>query len=108
MYSKIIAVGRLQESAVMHSGDVKDIITFMLYPDNTQANEDDIGIIPPLECRYEVFRGDDYLLALQFGTIVFVEGDIFISGNQKTILVCIVKKIFMIVQHQTTKSFTVA
>jgi len=100
MYSKLIAVGRLQEGAVMHSGDVKDIITFRLYPDNTQVSENNTGSIPTLECRYEVFRGDDYLLALRPGTIVFVEGDVFISKNQETMLECIVKKIFMIVEQK--------
>jgi hypothetical protein len=100
MYSKIIAVGRLHESAVMHSGSVKDIITFRLYPDNTQANEDDTGTTLPIKCRYEVFRGDDYLLALRPDTIVFVEGDVFVSESQETMLECVVKKMFMIVEQQ--------
>ena len=100
MYSKIIAVGRLQEGAVMHSGDVKDIITFRLYPDNAQVSENNTGSIPTLECRYEVFRGDDYLLTLRPGTIVFVEGDVFISGNQEKMIECVVKKMFMIVKQQ--------
>ncbi len=100
MYSKIIAVGRLQESAIMHAGDVKDIITFKLHSDSTQADEEDISTMPPLECRYEVFRGDDYLLALKPGTIVFVEGDVFVSESQETMIKCVVKKMFMIVELQ--------
>ncbi len=100
MYSKIIAVGRLQESAIMHAGDVKDIITFKLHPDSTQADEENISTMPPLECRYEVFRGDDYLLALKPGTIVFVEGDIFVSESQEAMIECVVKKMFMIVEQQ--------
>jgi hypothetical protein len=58
MYNKIIVVGRLKESAVMHSGDVKDIITFRLYSDDASVSKDDIGTTPPLVCRYEVFRGE--------------------------------------------------
>ena len=100
MYSKIIAVGRLQESAIMHVGDVKDVIVFRLYPDNTPSDEDDVDTTLPLECKYEVYRGDDYLLSLKPGTIVFVEGDVFISGNQETMTECIVKKMFMIVEQQ--------
>jgi len=100
MYSKIIAVGRLQESAIMHVGDVKDVIVFRLYPDNTPSDEDDVDTTLPLECKYEVYRGDDYLLSLKPGTIVFVEGDVFISGNQETMIECIVKKMFMIVEQQ--------
>jgi hypothetical protein len=106
MYNKIIAVGRLRESAVMHSGDVKDIITFRLYSDDASANKDDISTISPLVCRYEVFRGEDYLLALKPGTLVFVEGSIFISENQETILECTVNKMFMIVQQRATEPFT--
>jgi len=100
MYSKIIAVGRLQESAIMHVGDVKDVIVFRLYPDNTPSDEYDVDTTLPLECKYEVYRGDDYLLSLKPGTIVFVEGDVFISGNQETMIECIVKKMFMIVEQQ--------
>jgi len=100
MYSKIIAVGRLQESAIMHVGDVKDVIVFRLYPDNTPSDGDDLNTTSPLECRYEVFRGEDYLLALKPNTIVFVEGDVFVSGSQETMLECIVKKMFMIVEQQ--------
>jgi len=107
MYNKIIAVGRLRQSAVMHSGDVKDIITFRIYPDDTHANKDDIGTIPPLVCRYEVFRGDDYLLALKPGTIVFVEGKLFVSENQEMTLECVVQKMFMILQQQDTEPSTV-
>jgi len=99
MYSKIIAVGRLQESAIMHAADVKDVIIFRLYPDNNPSNEDDVDTTPPLECKYEVYRGDDYLLALKPGTIVFVEGDVFISGNQEKMIECVVKKMFMIVEQ---------
>ncbi len=101
MYSKIIAVGRLQESAIMHAGDVKDVITFKLHPDSTQADEEGISTMPPLECRYEVFRGDDYLLALKPGTIVFVEGDVFVSESQEIMIKCVVKKMFMIVDQKT-------
>jgi hypothetical protein len=102
MYSKIIAVGRLQESAVMHAGDVKDIIVFRLYHDNAPSHEGDVDNTPPLECKYEVYRGDDYLLALNPGTVVFVEGDVFVSGSQETVLECVVKKMFMIVkQHMS-------
>ena len=100
MYSKIIAVGRLQESAVMYAGDVKDVIVFRLYPDNTPSDEDDVDNTPPLECKYEVYRGDDYLLALRPNTIVFVEGDVFVSESQETMLECVVKKMFMIVEQQ--------
>jgi len=100
MYSKIIAVGRLQESAVMYAGDVKDVIVFRLYPDNTPSDEDDVDTRLPLECKYEVYRGDDYLLALNSGTIVFVEGDMFVSESQETMLECVVKKMFMIVEQK--------
>jgi len=100
MYSKIIAIGRLLESAVMHSGNTKDVIVFRLYPDNAQSHEDDVDTTLPLECRYEVFRGDDYLLALKPNTIVFVEGDVYLSKNQEMRLECIVKKMFMIVEQQ--------
>jgi len=84
----------------MHVGDVKDVIVFRLYPDNTPSDEDDVDTTLPLECKYEVYRGDDYLLSLKPGTIVFVEGDVFISGNQETMIECIVKKMFMIVEQQ--------
>jgi len=105
MYSKIIAIGRLLESGVMHAGEVKDVIIFILYPDNTQSNENDVSTTLPIECRYEVYRGDDYLLALKPGTIVFVEGDIFVSESQETTIECIVKKMFMIVeQHMDYKT----
>jgi len=100
MYSKIIAVGRLQESAIMHVGDVKDVIVFRIYPDNTSFDEDHVDTTSPLECKYEVYRGDDYLLALKPGTIVFVEGDLFVSESQEIMLKCIVKKMFMIVKQQ--------
>jgi len=100
MYSKIIAVGRLQESAVMHAGDVKDVIVFRLYPDNTPSHEDDVDNTAPLECKYEVYRGDDYLLALKPGTVVFVEGDVSVSESKETMLECAVKKMFMIVEQQ--------
>ena len=100
MYSKIIAVGRLKGSAVMHCGDVMDIITFRLYPDNTQANEGDTETMSPIKCHYKVFRGDDYLLALKPNTIVFVEGDVSISESQEPILECVVRKMFMIVEQQ--------
>ena len=100
MYSKIIAVGRLQESAVMYAGDVKDVIVFRLYPDNTPSDEDDVDTRLPLECKYEVYRGDDYLLALNSGTIVFVEGDVFVSESQEPMLECVVKKMFMIVEQK--------
>jgi len=52
MYSKIIAVGRLQESAVMYAGDVKDVIIFRLYPDKTPSHENDFDDTVPLECKY--------------------------------------------------------
>jgi hypothetical protein len=100
MYSKIIAVGRLQESAVMYAGDVKDVIVFRLYPDNTPSDEDDVDPRLPLECKYEVYRGDDYLLALNSGTIVFVEGDVFVSESQEPMLECVVKKMCMIVEQK--------
>jgi len=80
------------ESVVMHSGNVKDLIVFRLYPDTNQPHENDVDIILPLECRYEVYRGDDYLLALKSETIVFVEGDVLLSRNQETMIECIVKK----------------
>jgi hypothetical protein len=99
MYSKIIAIGRLQESAIMYSGYVKDLITFRLYPGTAQFHEDGTSTIIPLECKYEVYRGDDYLLALKPGTIVFVEGDVFVSENPEVPLECIVKKMFMIVEQ---------
>jgi len=99
MYSKIIAVGRLQESAVMHAGDVKDVIIFRLYPDKTPSHENNFDDTVPLECKYEVYRGDDYLLALKPGTIVFVEGDVFVSESQEAMLECVVKKMFMIVEQ---------
>ncbi len=103
MYSKIIAVGRLQESAIMYAGDVKDVIVFKLYPDTPQSSEgdsDDISAILPLECRYEVYKGDDYLLALKPGTMVFIEGDIFLSENPDAVLKCTVENIFMIVEQE--------
>jgi hypothetical protein len=100
MYSKIIAVGKLKESAVMHGGDVKDIIVFRLYLDNTPSDKDDVDTILPLECKYEVYRGDDYLLALKPGTIVFVEGDVFASESQEIMLECVVKKMFMIIEER--------
>jgi len=100
MYSKIIAVGRLQESAIMHVGDVKDVIVFRLYPDSTSSDEDDFDTTPTLECKYEVYRGDDYLLALRPNTIVFVEGDVSVSESQEPILECVVKKMFMIVEQK--------
>jgi len=100
MYSKIIAIGRLQESAIMHIGDVKDVIVFRLYPDKTPSDEDDVDTRLPLECKYEVYRGDDYLLALKPGTIVFVEGDVFASESQEAMIECVVKKMFMIVERQ--------
>jgi hypothetical protein len=100
MYSKIIAIGKLQESAIMYVGDVKDVIVFRLCPDIAQPSEDGIELMLPIECKYEVFRGDDYLLALKPGTTVFVEGDLSISKNPDTILSCIVKKIFMIAEQE--------
>ena len=100
MYSKIIAVGKLQESAIMHVGYVKDVIVFRIYPDNTSFDEDHVDTTSSLECKYEVYRGDDYLLALKPGTIVFVEGDLFVSESQEIMLKCIVKKMFMIVKQQ--------
>ena len=100
MYSKIIAVGRLQESAIMHVGDVKDVIVFRLYPDNTPSDGDDLNTTSPLECRYEVFSGDDYLLSPKPNTIVFVESNVFLSESTKNILECIVNKIFMIAKEQ--------
>jgi hypothetical protein len=99
-YAKIIAFGRLQESAVMYAGDVKDLIVFKLYPDTAQSLETEKDATLPLECRYEVQRGDDYLLALKPGTTVFVEGDLSISENPDSILSCIVKKIFMIAEQE--------
>jgi len=49
-------------------------------------------------------------LALKPGTIVFVEGDVFVSENQENALECTVKKMFMIVEQQmerTAQYFTV-
>jgi len=103
MYGKIIAIGRLRESAIMYSGDVKDLIAFSLGPDTAQSHEDDTTTIIPLECKYEVYRGEDYLLALKPGTIVFVEGDVFVSENPEVRLECIVKKMFMIVEQPCEK-----
>jgi hypothetical protein len=40
------------------------------------------------------------LLALKPNTIVFVEGDVFVSESQETMLECVVKKMFMIVKQQ--------
>ncbi len=100
MYGKIIAVGKLQESAVMHTGNVKDLIVFRLYPDTTQAPESDTCELLPLECKLEVYKGDDYLLALKPGTTVFVEGDLSISENPDLVFKCIVRKMFMIVVQQ--------
>jgi len=102
MYSKIIAVGKLQESAIMHVGNVKDVIVFRIYPDKTSSDEGDVYITPPIECKYEVYRGDDYLLALKPGTVVFVEGDVFVSESQETMLECVVKKMFMLVEQHSS------
>jgi len=37
---------------------------------------------------------------LKPGTVVFVEGDVSVSESKETMLECVVKKMFMIVEQQ--------